>query len=287
MKSGIKKKFVTALLAVLPVVIFVAIQLVVAFIGAIILTVGYIVVTGSADEYLLMEYILKQTMLLTLISNIVTVIVSIPILIFGKKNNLPKYSQEPGKFYKFSALSFTLCSTMIISVLASLVFALFSITDSTYGLVETAIMSSNPVVQVLAVVVLAPICEEIVFRRLVINKMLSAYSMHTAVIVSALLFAIAHGNITQGFYTFLMGILLGYLYIKTKSLLMCIIAHFINNLIAVVEMYVTFTPFIVEAIIFALFLIPAILFLKDCRKFKVVKETEIIPEIQQNVTEEI
>ncbi len=286
MKAGIKKKIVTALLAVLPVIMFISIQLVVSFIGAIALIVYYIIVTGSADEYLMMEYLLNQTMLLTLISNIVAVIVCIPILIFSKKN-LPKYSQEPGKLYKFSALSFTVCGVMIVSVLACLVFALFSITDPTYDLVETTIMSSNPIVQVLEVVVLAPICEEIIFRRLVINKMLSAYSMHTAVIVSAVLFALAHGNITQGVFTFFMGILLGYLYLKTKSLLMCMIAHFINNLMAVVEMCIPVNPLIVEAVVFAVFLVPAILFLRDCRKFKVIKETEIIPEIQERVTEEI
>ena len=59
--------------------------------------------------------------------------------------------------------------------------------------------------------------------------MLTVYGKGTAVVASAALFALMHSNVEQLFYTFVAGLLLGWLYVETKSLIFPMLLHFLNN----------------------------------------------------------
>lgn len=81
----------------------------------------------------------------------------------------------------------------------------------------------------------APIIEEIIFRGIIqkglINK---GVKPQTAIVVSALVFGLVHFNPWQFIGAFLLGIVLGVVYFKTKSLLMPMLLHFFNNTIAAI-----------------------------------------------------
>lgn len=77
------------------------------------------------------------------------------------------------------------------------------------------------------VVILAPVFEEILMRKLVIDR-LSRYGTGFAVVVSAAAFGIFHGNFTQMFYAALGGLVLGYLYVK-GGLKLSIAMHMLFN----------------------------------------------------------
>ena len=55
-----------------------------------------------------------------------------------------------------------------------------------------------------------------------------------AILLSAAIFAVIHGNIWQGLVAFLIGCLMGYVYYKTGSLKLTMIMHFVNNTMALV-----------------------------------------------------
>jgi hypothetical protein len=55
------------------------------------------------------------------------------------------------------------------------------------------------------------------------------YSDTSAVVISANLFALMHSNIEQLLYTFVAGLLFGWIYVRTKKLIYPIILHFLNN----------------------------------------------------------
>lgn len=78
-------------------------------------------------------------------------------------------------------------------------------------------------------VVLAPLLEELLFRGIILDGYLKNYSPVNSILISAFLFALIHGNIAQGIGAFLMGVVAGVLYWRTKSLLFCIALHFSNN----------------------------------------------------------
>ena len=73
-------------------------------------------------------------------------------------------------------------------------------------------------------VILAPIVEEIMFRKLIINRT-RMYGEKLSLFFSALIFALFHMNPQQFFYSFFLGLLLGYLYLRRGKLLPCIILH--------------------------------------------------------------
>jgi len=76
-------------------------------------------------------------------------------------------------------------------------------------------------------------CEEFLFRGVVISN-LSPYGKKSAVVISAILFGFMHQNVGQIIYTIVAGLVLGFIYIRTRSIWGCVILHFINNLYSVI-----------------------------------------------------
>ena len=81
---------------------------------------------------------------------------------------------------------------------------------------------------------LAPIAEELVFRGAVLRKLLEWKPEHRwlMIIFSAVLFAVAHMNPAQMIHPLLIGILLGWMYERTGSILPGIAYHWANNTVA-------------------------------------------------------
>lgn len=83
---------------------------------------------------------------------------------------------------------------------------------------------------VAALTVLGPLCEELVFRGGVMRPLLrQGVRPWVAIGVSALLFGLMHGNLAQGFFAMLLGILFGILYYRTGNLLLSSLCHIVNN----------------------------------------------------------
>lgn len=81
----------------------------------------------------------------------------------------------------------------------------------------------------LSVAIIAPIVEEITFRGIILKGFLKHYSVIKSVILSALLFGLIHMNPWQFVTAFAAGIVLGWWYIKTDSILPTIFGHALNN----------------------------------------------------------
>lgn len=87
---------------------------------------------------------------------------------------------------------------------------------------------------ILVYVFLAPIVEEIVFRGVVLGGLANATNGVVAVVVSAAIFAGIHaaGGAGQVTATFIGGILFGWLYLRTRSIVPTSVAHIIYNTVA-------------------------------------------------------
>lgn len=79
---------------------------------------------------------------------------------------------------------------------------------------------------------LAPLAEEIVFRGGVLRALLGRMRPWGAVAVSALLFSLVHGNPAQMPYAFVAGLLLGWMYWRTGSVVPGVVYHWVNNSLA-------------------------------------------------------
>lgn len=82
------------------------------------------------------------------------------------------------------------------------------------------------------VVIIAPIVEELIFRGIIMYGLMRNYSSTTAIFTSALMFALFHLNPWQFPATFVLGSLLGFLMVRKRNILLCILGHAINNGIA-------------------------------------------------------
>jgi membrane protease YdiL (CAAX protease family) len=98
----------------------------------------------------------------------------------------------------------------------------------------------------LAVMALIPaLCEEFLFRGLLITWLKKHISnIHVVVFISACLFSAIHLQFYGFVPRFLLGLYFGYLFIWTGSIWACIIAHFINNAMAVIASYLFNNQFI-------------------------------------------
>ena len=87
----------------------------------------------------------------------------------------------------------------------------------------------------LALGILAPLAEEMVFRGAILRTLLNYFNGRmywVPIIVSALLFGLVLGNMAQLLNAFLIGILLGWMYYRTESIVPGIVLHWVNNTVA-------------------------------------------------------
>lgn len=85
------------------------------------------------------------------------------------------------------------------------------------------------------VAVVAPIVEELIFRGLILQGLRRNYNAFVAVFMSALLFSLYHLNPWQMPATFILGLLLGAIMIRTNNILLSILGHSINNLLVLLS----------------------------------------------------
>lgn len=83
--------------------------------------------------------------------------------------------------------------------------------------------------RILCYEIVAPISEELVFRQVIYKRLRGISSVWVAIIISALLFGLYHGNLVQGIYAFIMGCLLALVYEWTGSFAAPVLFHMIAN----------------------------------------------------------
>jgi len=89
---------------------------------------------------------------------------------------------------------------------------------------------SNIWVSLVMTVIVAPIAEELFFRKLLIDR-LRGYGQRAALVVSASAFGLFHGNFSQVFYAFALGLAFGYIYLKTNRVGYTIALHMMINIV--------------------------------------------------------
>ena len=97
-------------------------------------------------------------------------------------------------------------------------------------------MGANGGWSVLMLAILAPVLEEILFRGILLEAVREKYSSGRAIVVSALMFGVIHIIPQQVVNAFVIGLILGFIYVRTDSLWPVIIIHALNNAMAYVIM---------------------------------------------------
>ena len=78
--------------------------------------------------------------------------------------------------------------------------------------------------------IISPIAEEIVFRGLVYNRLYRQFGITMAILGSAILFGVYHGNLVQALYGFILGIIMAILYERYGSFVVPVLLHSAANI---------------------------------------------------------
>lgn len=103
-----------------------------------------------------------------------------------------------------------------------------------YATVDNSELSAVPflynLIETFSIIIVAPITEEFVFRGVLLHRWGTKWGLIAGIIVSSVVFGILHAN-PIGLTMF--GVVMALLYIKTATLIIPILAHGLNNLIAI------------------------------------------------------
>lgn len=85
------------------------------------------------------------------------------------------------------------------------------------------------IIYIIGIIFLSPLMEELLFRGIFLAGMLENYSPRKAILLTTAFFALVHGNILHIIVAFLGGLLLGYTFYKTRSIVLGILLHMMVN----------------------------------------------------------
>lgn len=180
------------------------------------------------------EYVQSNSIIFSLMLVVISVdLIGFP-LIFGLTKRIPSRDIPKTKTGFFGFLPFIFMTFAILvpgTIVGTIVHRAITLPFGGDGssVIAELLMNSNPIPRIIVIGILAPIFEELIFRKLLIDR-LSRYGSFIAIIVSGLFFGLFHGNFSQFFFATGIGLLFAFLYAKTGKIHLTIILHMIVNL---------------------------------------------------------
>lgn len=200
---------------------------------------------------------------------------------YGDKRKIEKHKMKTPQFFIAFLMTYALMmlgNLIGISVTTGISFLKGESVDNS---IAELLNSGNIWIMAIYIVILAPICEELLFRKMVCDRV-AKYGQGITIMVSGLTFGLAHGNFNQFFYAFFIGCFFAFIYVKTGRVGYTIGLHMIVNFIGSVIgglllqnvdlVHLSNSGLIIYALyilfIFSIVIAGGVLFLVNLRKLK-------------------
>lgn len=191
------------------------------------------------------SYLMNDAFFLNVFQIVVSVLMFIPVFVFAAKKAGIKISracsfsvvEDKGTVLPALLIGYGIC------VIANIVNSIITQFLSSFGL-DSSVDFPTPegfsgfLLMIFSVAVVPALVEEFAFRGVVLS-LLKPYGDGFAIAVSALIFGLMHGNMSQIPFAIIVGFVLGYITVRTGSVWVSIALHFINNFMSVVLTYIT------------------------------------------------
>lgn len=148
-----------------------------------------------------------------------------------KSGNVMKREGDTGKPFLFGGFCFLMGG--LLNLAWSQVLIWLRIGEHFSNQTQEALLAGQFLVQVTGLGVLVPVAEELIFRGLIYNRMKRIFPRWLAVVMSAALFAVYHGNPIQIIFAFPMALALIWTYEHGKLFVFPVLFHMGANLTAV------------------------------------------------------
>lgn len=191
------------------------------------IAVSYIL--GVLSSRFVPKSMLSDSLNTLLVSDISQYLVALPIaMLIMRTVPAAKTRQFSMKFSQFGGFFAVCIPIMYIGNIVGIFLATVLSGGKAENRVSDTIAAGNMWETFIFVVILAPIVEEWLFRKQLLSR-LRVYGEKRAIVFSALAFALFHMNVFQFFYAFGLGLVFGYIYIRTSKLSYSIFLHMIVN----------------------------------------------------------
>ena len=168
----------------------------------------------------------------------VAALITIPVMLFlfhrdSRKEKELGIVTEKASIWKYIAI-IVMFAVMALGLNNLIFLSNLSAASETYSDTMQTLYGQGFAVQILVLGILMPTCEELVYRGLVYKRLRYTSPFWAAALYSSLVFAFTHGNLVQGLYGFIMGMMFCYVYEKYGSVKAPILAHITANILSVV-----------------------------------------------------
>jgi len=110
---------------------------------------------------------------------------------------------------------------------------LLPVPDGSVQVLQNIVDGPHALVALLALAVVPAICEEVMFRGVLVHGLATRFVPTVAVVIGALVFAAYHLSPIQFLPTLTLGLVAGALTVRAHSVVPAMVAHFLNNAIAI------------------------------------------------------
>jgi len=173
-----------------------------------------------------MELVLSCTDQISLISGAATLVVLAAFFLLRRKNPL----KECGFLRTRGRLVFLgIGLAPVLYIATTFVLGLLPEHWMEGYLEASSVLGESGLLMILSTVVMAPLVEEVIFRGLILTRLRRAIPGWVAVLVTALLFGVCHGQVVWMAYAFVLGSLFGFLSLGARSIWPSLAAHLIFN----------------------------------------------------------
>lgn len=258
--AGAGRKFLEGILVSFEIMaLFMILQVLVSVVGVEAAMLAYMLQTGSDIQYAqraLMDIITEPGYMttLTVTATLVSTVFSVPAywIIWGRKKTAQDkqfFREKVLRLKPFAMIVIASCGLYYLAILISAVIAVVSPeTMNDYNEMMDTALGGSQALAMLAAVLLAPVNEECIMRGLILKNLQRFFPTPVVVIIQAVLFGIFHANWVQGLYVLPVGAALGYVAVKTRSVLPSIFMHLFYNTLSFT---VVFLPEFCQTGIFA------------------------------------
>ena len=225
--------------------LFIGVQFVVAVVLMIGMAVQYAVEAPGDVNYV--TQMLTQAMQapdfltnLTVIATAVSAVIAVFFywLLWGRKRT----EQDKQYFHEkvlrgknFLMISVATVGLYFLAILISNIIGIVSPeTMEEYNDMMNMALGGNIFMVMLATIILAPISEECIMRGMIFRNLQKYFPVPAAIVIQAVMFGIFHMNWVQGLYVLPVGLALGFVAAKSKSVFPSIYMHMFNNFMSIV-----------------------------------------------------
>lgn len=196
-------------------------------------------IADAENKWIITEYAVERAMDFVVHAEALAALITIPILLFMFRRDkirrkIAGVMQQKKKVAAVHYIWILLASATLCIALNNLIFIsdLASYSES-YQQTMESLYNAPIALQLLTLGILVPVCEELVFRGLMFNRVKEYGGYKSAMFFTTFVFAILHMNFVQMIYAAIMGLLFAFLYEKYGSFKAPALAHISANVVSV------------------------------------------------------